>query len=302
VSKRLPYELKEAVVSVCGQAFWYKAPIRSFFLSCGVPPAMYDRFAEESKYKIARHILEELEGKGEEGYLIQRKIATKLALLRRVPDENVQDKDAATAALRHLKALAVEQKLIVKKAKADAEDRRRKSEEKAARKSARDGALQQLHTRLCEMATANEDPHARGYDLEGLLRELFAAWEIDYRPPYRTATEQIDGSFRFEGFDYIVEARWRKSPPTYGDLAAFKGKVDGKLSSTRGLFVSMPGFRDETVDRLAVGTTSNILLMDGLDLAMILEQRFELPDALSTKIKKASQEGVIYFPLARLIS
>jgi len=32
MSKRLPYELKEAVVSACGQAFWLKAPFRSFLL------------------------------------------------------------------------------------------------------------------------------------------------------------------------------------------------------------------------------------------------------------------------------
>jgi len=262
---------------------------------------MYDRFADESKFKIARHILEELEGRGEEGFLIQRKIATKLALLRRIPDENVPDRDAASSALRRLKALAVEQKLIVKKAKADSADRKRKAEEMAAKKSARDKTLRELHVRFCDMARADEDPQSRGYDLENLLKELFGAWEINYRPPYRTATEQIDGSFRFEGFDYIVEARWRKTQPTYGDLAAFKGKVDGKLSSTRGLFVSMPGFRDETIDRLAVGATSNVLLMDGQDLAMILEQRFELPDALSTKIKKASQEGVIYFPLVKVL-
>lgn len=300
MSKRLPYELKEAVVSVCGQAFWLKAPFRSFLLSCGVPPEMYDRFADESKYKIARHILEELENKGEEGLLMQRRIATELAKLRRVPDQNVLDMDAATAALRRLKKLAVDQRLIVKKERADASSRKGESERKAAERSARNIALHELHSRFCDMIKVNEDPQLRGYGLESLLKELFGVWEIDYRPPYRTPTEQIDGHFRFEGFDYLVEARWRKDQPSFADLATFKSKVEGKLASTRGFFVSMAGFRDETIVRLTTGATSSVLLMDGQDLALILEQLVSLPDALAAKIRKASQEGIVHFPLTRL--
>jgi hypothetical protein len=180
--KYLPYELKEVVVSVCGQEFWYKAPINSFFLFCGVPPEMYDRFAEQSKYMIARHILEELEDRGDEACLTQRRIATKLALPKRISDENVLDRDAAASSLRQLETLAVEQKLIVKKSEADAASRRRSSEEKSGKKSARDQSLDKLHGRLRVIAKADGDPQSRGYDLQSLLKELFAAWETDYRP------------------------------------------------------------------------------------------------------------------------
>jgi hypothetical protein len=225
---------------------------------------------------------------------------TELAKLKRVPDASVPDMDAATAALRTLKELAVDQRLLVREEQGDADARRAAAEREAAERAARPAALRRLHERFCGMARAAEAPQARGYGLEDLLKELFCAWEIEYRPPYRTATEQIDGHFRFEGFDYLVEARWRKEPPNFADLAAFKAKVDGKFASTRGLFVSMPGFRDETVSRLAVGATSSILLMDGQDLALILEQLVGLPDALVVKIRKASQEGVIWFPLTRL--
>jgi hypothetical protein len=50
---RLPFEIREAVVQVC--------PLRSFLLSAGVPPDLYDHFPDESKYKIARHVLGELD-------------------------------------------------------------------------------------------------------------------------------------------------------------------------------------------------------------------------------------------------
>jgi hypothetical protein len=72
-----------------------------------VSAELYDRFAEESKYKIARHLLSELDGLGDEGYQIQRRMVTELAKLRKVPDDNVPDREAALNALRWLKELAL---------------------------------------------------------------------------------------------------------------------------------------------------------------------------------------------------
>ena len=68
MSTRLPFEIREAVVSVCGKCFWLKDPFRAFMLAAGVPAELYDRYAEESKYKIARHILSELDGMDDEDY------------------------------------------------------------------------------------------------------------------------------------------------------------------------------------------------------------------------------------------
>src|SRR5260370_495130 len=62
----LPFEMKEAVVQVCGKTFWLKDPFRSFLLSACLPSELYAQFADESKYKIIRHVLAELEPLGEE--------------------------------------------------------------------------------------------------------------------------------------------------------------------------------------------------------------------------------------------
>ena len=71
--------------------------------------------------------------------------------------------------------------------------------------------------------------------------------------PVRLAsrTNRSTGSFHFRGFTYLVEARWRGQPPTTGDLADFKVQVDGKLESTRGLFISIIGFNDEILAHFA---------------------------------------------------
>jgi hypothetical protein len=78
MSARLPFEIREALVAACGRAFWLKDPFRSFLMSAVVPPDVYDRYSEESKYKIARHVLAELDAKGDKGFLIQRRIVTEL--------------------------------------------------------------------------------------------------------------------------------------------------------------------------------------------------------------------------------
>jgi hypothetical protein len=96
----------------------------------------------------------------------------------------------------------------------------------------------------------NPDRQSAGYSLEDLLKDLFALFEIEYRKSYKTPTQQIDGSFRFEGFDYLVEAKWRKDFPSEQEIGGFKHKVDGVLESTRGLFVSVQGFT--RVDQLMV--------------------------------------------------
>jgi Restriction endonuclease len=105
------------------------------------------------------------------------------------------------------------------------------------------------------------------------------------------------GFFTFRGFDYLLEARWRKTQPPIGDLRAFSGKVKAKIESTRGLFLSIPGFRKEVVDEAA--TLSNLILMDGEELAVILEGRVSLVEGLQIKLDKAAQEGLLFFSLVR---
>jgi Restriction endonuclease len=299
---RLPFEIREAVVAVCGKCFWLKDPFRAFLLACGVPSELYDRYADESKYKIARHVLGELDRLEDEGYGIQRRIVTELCKLRKVPDENVPDMDAALKALRWLKERALDHKLIALKSKADQDARAEETRRRQGALVARAEKMEELRKNFAAMVTAAEDPQSRGYGLEDLLAELFAVHEITYRPPYRTPTEQIDGHFSFKGFDYLVEARWRKSPPSEADLSVLKTKVDKKITSTRGLFVSIARFRSEVVLEFTRGVSANIVLVDGEDLTLILEGRISLTDALDLKIQKAAQEGIILFPLSGVSS
>lgn len=298
----LPYEVREAIVQVFGKAFWLKDPLRGFVVDAGVPAELFDRFAEESKFKIARHLLSELDSMGEDGWVIQRRLVTNFCRLRNLPDESVTDRDAGLAALRNLKELATAHELAVGEDRSAADQRAAAAKVKQAALLARQEKVQQLRTEFYAMAASREDPQQRGYGLEDLLADLFDLNEITYRRPYRTATEQIDGHFAFEGFDYLVEARWRAERPTQSDLGGFKLKVDRKITSTRGVFVSINGFRPEVVMEFTKGASANIVLVDGEDLTLILEGHVSLSDALELKIRKAAQEGIVFYPLRERFS
>jgi Restriction endonuclease len=289
----LSWALQEAVVQVCGTAFWWKEPLRKLFVRAGVPGPLVNRYDSESKFKMARYILADLDGFGDRGVAIQRQVVRELSAIRLITDLSV-DREAAARAIAELRTIAKAEGLPeVDKPTADVEQQRK------ARLDAIETQRVEL-ARLCDMyrtlATRADEAQARGYDLEVLIGDLFKLYGIAYTPPYRKGTvEQTDGFFAFDGFHYLIECRWRGAPPPIGELRSFSGKVAAKVESTRGLFLSVAGFRDEVLREAQ--TLRNLIYMDGQDLALVLEGRPHLPEALQVKSDQAAQRGVFFHPL-----
>jgi len=294
--KPLPYEIIEGMIQCFGRCFHYKDLMASFLVSAGVDRILVDKHRGEYKFPWARHLLTEL-GEREEGILTQQRILTELCKLKDVPDPKVSDRDAAIDALRKLKHLAVEHDLFTLEQQSKGEQKKYLAEQKEQLIKQRAAKLRDLHSRFTE-GLSNLDRQAAGYSLEDLLVQLFSLSEIEYRKSYRTETQQIDGHFEFQGFDYLVEAKWRSTQPTVQDIGGFKYKVDQKFESTRGLFLSVVGFRNEVADFFSE-TGGNIVLMDGMDLAFILEGRMELREALRIKIENASRRGIAFTSIAQ---
>lgn len=292
----LPYPVLEAMVQCFGRAFHYKDPVASFFSSCGVPPELINKYRENPKFIWARNLLTDL-GQSEEGCLIQRKILTELCKLRGLPDE-VPDRDTGISALRKLKNLALEHQLIAEELKKKAKSRNEQHEAKRRIVEQRRLKLEELRSSFNNGLIASDRQQA-GYSLEDIFREICSLYEIEYRKSYRTATQQIDGYFKLDGFDYLVEAKWRKDQPTEQEIGGFKQKVDTKIESTRGLFLSVNGFRAEVIDQFS-RRGSNIVLMDGSHLIHVLEGRADIRDVLRTMIEKAVQEGSAFTPVSML--
>lgn len=271
-------------------------------LAAGVQRALYDRIAhpELSKARIARAVFDDLEERGPAGFALQAKIVEELCRMDK-PSPDAKDQKAGTSALRSLKEEAQKSAVLVDPDKAAVSARKAAEARRLLlfeERRAALGGLREDFLGLVRQAAGAEQ--SRGYDLEKLLARLFRAYELEYRPSYRIKREQVDGSFHFRGFTYLVEARWRSHPPDLGDLLDFKGKVDGKLDSTRGAFISMAGFDNDVLDhfvRNSRGSRNNIIMFTGRDITQLFEGGFGLQDALTKKIDAAEQEGRALFEL-----
>lgn len=293
---RISIDLQEAVIECCGRVFYYKNQLKGLLLRCGISELAYLRYENLEKFKIARNIMADLDQAGQNGTKVQHRLVSEFALMQSLPYKDIPDAQAAIAALAKLKKLAAVSVIVTENDERKASVRREAQSTKISATNQRSKRMEDLKAVFGDLLLGRETPQSRGYSLEKLLKELFALCEIEYHPSYKTATEQIDGWFRYKGAEYLVESRWRKVPPTKGDLLEFRGKVEDKLGGTRGVFLSVAGFRQEVVDDWDK-RGNLILFVDGQDLVVVLEDRVSLMDALDHKIAKASQEGIPFTPL-----
>jgi hypothetical protein len=143
------------------------------------------------------------------------------------------------------------------------------------------------------------DPQRRGLELERLLNDLFALFDLEPRFSYVIGTEQIDGSFRFDTDDYIVEARWRALPTSRGDGDVFAKKVERKGKNALGLFVSVNGFSADFLQEYS--TRTPFITLDGGDLMAVLEERMALTELISAKKRHANDTGSCHFPISQVL-
>ena len=127
--------------------------------------------------------------------------------------------------------------------------------------------------------------------------DLLQLNEFEYSKPYRTPDgKQIDGHFRYEKFDYLVEIKWTDGLTKQKDLSIFDGKIRGKAQSTRGLFLSANGFDDNAVAKFS-GDSPRIILMTGADLSIILSAQISFHDAMKAKVDAIVRFGNILYSL-----
>ncbi len=69
----------------------------------------------------------------------------------------------------------------------------------------------------------------RGYELEDILQSLAKLYFLDVTEPFRVNGEQIDGSIKFEGEHYLIEAKWQDKASANEPVYQFAGKIEGKM-------------------------------------------------------------------------
>lgn len=154
-----------------------------------------------------------------------------------------------------------------------------------------------FRARLLEIR--DQSPHQRGYAFEGFLQDLFNAFGMSAREPFRNIGEQIDGSFELAGETYLVEAKWLNRKVGVAELGAFHSKLEQKAQWTRGAFISFQGFTDEGLN--AFGRGRRIIGLDGRDLFVAMEQGVSLDRLIALKVRRASETGNVFVPIDQLI-
>ena len=296
--KLISYPLKQKIIEIAGNCFWYWNNLYVFLESCGVEREHYLRYKGQglNKYHLMRNIISDLEDKDDLDTLLS--IQSNLYNLQSIPDANVPDEKKAKKLLQEFKELCSEDLLTAESKRRESNQKREQRLKEIAETVDYQQRLREIYDHflgLCSM----DDPHKRGFELEQLIYDLFALNEIEFHKSYKTDDEQIDGYFCYDNFHYLLETKWVKEQIRQDELAIFDKKIDKKLQSTRGFFLSMNGFTDDAISAYS-GHKPRLILMHGEDLTLILDCHILLEDALRAKIENAVKNGNVFFKLRNL--
>jgi hypothetical protein len=171
--------------------------------------------------------------------------------------------------------------------------------QQAAEEQRRSQVLRQLKEEFLQLAVQS-DRNAAGLALERLLNQLFDVFGLKPRQPFRVVGEQIDGSFLMDGQIYLLESKWEKEPLAEADLLVFRGKIEGKSTFTRGVFIALNDISNPARDAITRGKAPSFFVMNGHDVLMILSEEVSLTDFLRMRVRLLAEEGCVCVPFSAL--
>jgi hypothetical protein len=293
--------LKEALTN----AYWYRKDLRSFLTLCISNTNILARLNwEDFKRNIVSNLIDYM---AENQKTYQKDILILMSELVRMEDfshlERLDDgKEKAKKAkesILALKKLYFTHSEVIEEQK-KVKERRERANQSIQKNKAINEKLDELRNEYFHLINPNNNPQARGYQFEKILKELFELFDLDPKASFRLVGEQIDGAFSFQNTEFLLEAKWQKEPSSIQHLDGFSSKIARKLENTLGLFISVNGYSKDAITAHSYGKKS-IILMDGMDIMAVLEKRIDLVELLSIKKRKASQTGNIYFTVNEIL-
>lgn len=286
----------DALAECLRTVYWFKNDLKSFLLRVGVEPRTMSALPWGGyKRHAIRALLDQLSAEPASGKPILDKLLDGIVEqgddfphLARLDDGKRRVADAR-AAVRHLKDL-LGTVTVAERATQARLERRTEAERAAGQARARRADLAQLNERFVALCMS-EDSQRRGYDLQDLLRDLFALHDLDPRGSFARPGEQADGSITLDGTVLLIEARWTGALTDPREVREFRTKVHDKLDNTLGLMISMSGFTDEAISSAAGGGRMVVVLMDGQDLASVFTGLTDLVEVIQRKLRHAAETG-----------
>ncbi len=302
MSKRLSAVAIQALKEALCNIYWYKSDLKSFLQNCIMDKNViisvnWDNY----KRQIVSDVVDILCA-DQERYLgdLRRLLheACKMDSFKHLEqlEDGKRKMQQASIAVQALKEMVGNHDQKVKEEREMAE-RRKEAMEKLKSSKAVLQKLELIKDTYFKLVTS-KDPQSRGYELEKVLYDIFALFDLDPKASFRNVGEQIDGAFTLEGTDYLFEAKWTNRFINSEDLDSFKGKIGRKLDNTLGLFLSINGFSEDAIKIHSSGR-STIILMDGIDLMAVLEGRIDFVSMLTRKRRHAAQTGNIFYRITQ---
>jgi hypothetical protein len=294
------HALKQALTDV----YWYKSDLRSFLTSTLSKPELVNQLNwDDYKRNIVAAVVDRL-ARHED--LFQADLLRLMTEVARIDDfaHLLRLDDGKAKAKKAQASVQALRKYVGNPTASDeeeekAEERRRAAFEALVKTTAVQERLQALTKDYYDLLCST-DAQKRGYQLEGLLRELFTLFDLDPKASFKVTGEQIDGAFTFQSTDYLLEAKWQKNLVEAADLDSLAGKLTRKLDNTLGLYLAINGYSEDGVRQHSSGRRL-MILMDGSDLMAILEARIDLIQLLLRKRRHASQTGNIYLRIHEIL-
>lgn len=291
-----PADIKGCMRDCILSVIWARQDIASFFERHGCTKAEIARLkltgeGALKRYQIVDALFATLAARPDEGLGPFRAMLQSLLEWSHFDPfyfEKLRKLDRATAErnLTHLRQL---QEIRDARIKADRD--RRAAQQAAQQKPT--VTLEQLRADYLGLLAGTAGRQQRGYALERILMELARLAELETTEAFRVRGEQIDGTIKFDGEHYLIEAKWQERSASNEPVYQFAGKVAGKLYG-RGLFISVNGFSPEVVRSLVYGKDIQTLFVDGEDLILVLEGHLSMRQMIDCKVRAAQTRGLIY--------
>lgn len=284
--------MKDCILAI----FWPRKEIYSFFKDCSVPKqtlSIIDDWEGKgfSRADMVSQAFDALSDQSDNGTLHFNLMLDSLSGWTHFDDYwfKTQQKLDLGEAKKKIETL--------KSSKEKSVDTARKRATQAKEKAA---ALEKIHSSLEEMkqdfhsiSLGSDTPQNRGHDFEKFLTKMARFFDLKVTEAFKIKGTQIDGTIKFDGENYNIEAKWHDRLLSDEPLMAFCHKQEINMHG-RGIFISINGFTEGALSMLERSSIKNTVLMDGEDIALILNEMISLPDTLDKKIHAAQTRGKFY--------
>jgi hypothetical protein len=301
IIKKIPEDLKNSIKDCLLSVMWKKNDLTSALKNCNFNQKDLSGLNNQhSKSEIIDIAFNNLSCREDRGATQMKSVIE--MLINWSDFESYYRNNGTLKKEQALKKIDNLKKILAKKTEQDQELQNKKErEEKIKKEQQKPKLLLDLNKRFLELCKMYELSQKRGYELEKLLHDIFVFFEIDVCKAFKLAGEQIDGSFNFKNQNYIFEAKWQSTSDAVNSLYTFAYKIESNTMYPRGVFFSISGYSEESIQIITKNKKPSLILIDSADLIAVLEGRITMSDLLSKKIEYAQTRGNIYVNIYQLI-